>query len=45
MPFLNPVFAHRLLPARGAHRAGAQPIETALAHIVERVRVPVASRV
>ncbi|MFF7293116.1 AAA family ATPase [Microbacterium sp. NPDC008134] len=42
---LIPVFAHRLLPARGAHRAGAQPVETALAHIVERVRVPVASRV
>lgn len=42
---LLPVFAHRLLPARGAHRAGAQPVETALAQIAERVRVPVASRV
>jgi MoxR-like ATPase len=42
---LLPVFAHRLLPARGAHRAGAQPVEAALAQIVERVRVPVASRV
>ncbi len=42
---LLPVFAHRLLPARGAHRSGAQPVETALAQIAERVRVPVASRV
>jgi MoxR-like ATPase len=42
---LLPVFAHRLLPARGAHCAGAQPVEAALAQIVERVRVPVASRV
>ncbi len=42
---LTPVFAHRLLPARGAHRSGAQPVETALAQIAERVRVPVASRV
>lgn len=41
---LIPVFAHRLLPARGAHRAGAQPIEAALTQIVERVRVPVATR-
>ena len=39
-----PVLAHRLLPARGAHRAGAQPVEAALAQIVERVRVPVATR-
>lgn len=41
---LIPVFAHRLLPARGAHRAGAQPVEAALAQIAERVRVPVATR-
>ena len=41
---LIPVFAHRLLPARGAHRAGAQPIEAALTQIIERVRVPVATR-
>jgi MoxR-like ATPase len=42
---LVPVFAHRLLPARGVHRAGAQPVEAALAQIVERVRVPIAARV
>lgn len=42
---LNAVFAHRLLPARGAHRLGAQPIESALRQIVERVPVPVAARV
>jgi MoxR-like ATPase len=41
---LIPVLAHRLLPARGAHRAGAQPIEAALTQIAERVRVPVATR-
>ncbi|MFT4258059.1 AAA family ATPase [Microbacterium sp.] len=41
---LIPVLAHRLLPARGAHRAGAQPVEAALEQIVARVRVPVASR-
>ncbi|WP_309103527.1 MoxR family ATPase [Microbacterium sp.] len=41
---LVPVFAHRLLPARGAHRAGAQPVEAALAQIVDRVRVPMAAR-
>ncbi|MCK2037626.1 MoxR family ATPase [Microbacterium sp. SSW1-49] len=41
---LIPVFAHRLLPARGAHRAGAQPVEAALTQIIERVRVPVATR-
>ena len=41
---LIPVLAHRLLPARGAHRAGAQPVEAALTQIVERVRVPVATR-
>ncbi len=41
---LIPVFAHRLLPARGGLRAGAQPIETALQQIVERVRVPLAAR-
>ncbi|WP_102191749.1 AAA family ATPase [Microbacterium aurantiacum] len=41
---LVPVFAHRLLPARGAHRAGAQPVEAALAQIADRVRVPVAAR-
>ena len=39
-----PVLAHRLLPARGAHRAGAQPVEAALRQIVERVRVPVTAR-
>ncbi|WP_268928535.1 AAA family ATPase [Microbacterium sp. KUDC0406] len=41
---LSPVFAHRLLPARGAHRAGAQPVEAALAQILDRVRVPLAAR-
>ena len=41
---LVPVFAHRLLPARGVHRAGAQPVEAALAQIIERVRVPIAAR-
>ena len=41
---LVPVFAHRLLPARGVHRAGTQPIETALGQIIERVRVPLAAR-
>lgn len=38
------VFAHRLLPARGVHRAGAQPIEAALGQIAQRVRVPIAAR-
>ncbi|MFK4760461.1 AAA family ATPase [Microbacterium sp. ZW T5_45] len=41
---LIPVFAHRLLPARGANRFGAQPIETALRQIIDRVRVPVQAR-
>ncbi|HCS59823.1 MAG TPA: ATPase [Microbacterium sp.] len=41
---LIPVFAHRLLPARGVHRAGTQPVETALNQIVERVRVPLEAR-
>lgn len=41
---LIPVFAHRLLPARGVHRAGAQPVEAALEQIVERVRVPLTAR-
>lgn len=41
---IAPVFAHRLLPARGVHRAGAQPVEAALAQIVERVRVPLTAR-
>ncbi|MGO2748190.1 AAA family ATPase [Microbacterium sp.] len=39
-----PVFAHRLLPARGVHRAGAQPVEAALGQIVDRVRVPLTAR-
>ncbi|GAA5155074.1 MoxR family ATPase [Microbacterium pseudoresistens] len=38
---LPAVFAHRLIPARGAHRAGARPIESALTRIVERIPVPV----
>ncbi|MEI3842916.1 MULTISPECIES: AAA family ATPase [Microbacterium] len=38
---LPAVFSHRLIPARGAHRAGARPIEQALSHIVERTPVPV----
>src|SRR5690606_27299377 len=37
---LIPVFAHRLLPARGVHRAGAQPVEAALEQIIERARGP-----
>jgi MoxR-like ATPase len=41
---LVPVFAHRLLPARGVHRAGAQPVEVALEQIMERVRVPLTAR-
>lgn len=41
---LAPVFAHRLLPARGVHRAGAQPVEAALEQILDRVRVPLAAR-
>ena len=41
---IAPVFAHRLLPARGVHRAGAQPVEAALRQIVERVRVPLTAR-
>ncbi|WP_336646427.1 AAA family ATPase [Microbacterium sp. USHLN186] len=40
-----PVFAHRLLAARGVHRAGAQPVEAALRQIVSRVPVPFAARV
>ncbi|WP_175985340.1 AAA family ATPase [Microbacterium tenebrionis] len=39
-----PVFAHRLLPARGVHRSGAQPVEAALRQIVDRVRVPLIAR-
>ena len=37
-----PVFAHRLLAARGVHRAGTQPVEAALHQIVARVPVPFA---
>src|SRR5690606_20670391 len=40
-----PVFAHRLLAARGVHRAGAQPVEAALSQIIARVPVPFAARV
>lgn len=39
-----PVFAHRLLPARGVHRAGAQPVDAAIRQIVDRVRVPLTAR-
>jgi len=39
-----PVFTHRLLPARGVHRAGAHPVEAALRQIIERVRVPLTAR-
>ncbi|KJL31239.1 AAA family ATPase [Microbacterium azadirachtae] len=38
---LPAVFAHRLIPARGLHRAGARPIEAALEGIVRRIPVPV----
>ena len=38
---LPAVFAHRLIPARGLHRAGARPIESALEAIVRRTPVPV----
>ncbi|MDR2322659.1 MAG: MoxR family ATPase [Microbacterium sp.] len=38
---LSAVFAHRLIPARGLHRAGARPIEAALEGIVRRIPVPV----
>ncbi len=41
---LPAVFAHRLIPARGAHRAGARPIDAAITHIIERTPVPVAPR-
>lgn len=41
---LVPVFAHRLLPARGAQRVGAQPVADALARIRESIPVPVAAR-
>ena len=37
---LPAVFAHRLIPARGMHRAGARPIEAALEGIVRRTPVP-----
>ncbi|MFC5434896.1 AAA family ATPase [Microbacterium suwonense] len=37
-----PVFAHRLLAARGVHRAGSQPVEAALTQIISRVPVPFA---
>jgi len=37
-----PVFAHRLLAARGVHRAGTQPVEAALKQIIARVPVPFA---
>jgi MoxR-like ATPase len=37
-----PVFAHRLLAARGVHRAGSQPVEAALHQIIARVPVPFA---
>ncbi|WP_417556067.1 AAA family ATPase [Microbacterium sp.] len=37
-----PVFAHRLLAARGMHRAGAQPVEATLTQIISRVPVPFA---
>lgn len=37
-----PVFAHRLLAARGVHRAGTQPVEAALNQIIARVPVPFA---
>ena len=40
-----PVFAHRLLSARGVNRAGAQPVEAALTQIIARVPVPFAARV
>ncbi|MGM1018118.1 MAG: AAA family ATPase [Actinomycetota bacterium] len=42
---LIPVFSHRLLAARGVNRAGAQPVDAALRQIIERVPVPVATRV
>ena len=38
---LPAVFAHRLIPARGAHRTGVRTIEAALGRIVERTPVPV----
>ncbi len=38
---LPAVFAHRLIAARGLHRAGARPIEAALEGIVRRIPVPV----
>lgn len=42
---LEPVFAHRLIAARGAGRGSAtETIHTALASIAASVRVPVASR-
>ncbi len=41
---LVPLFAHRLIPARGAQRVGARPVEEALARIVDTTPVPVAAR-
>ena len=41
---LTPVFAHRLLPARGTQRIGSRPVEEALTRIVETIPVPVAAR-
>lgn len=41
---LTAVFAHRLLPARGAQRAGARPVEDALARIVQATPIPVSVR-
>src|SRR5690606_31813556 len=41
---ISAVFAHRMLPARGAQRAGAQPVQDALTRIVAATPVPVALR-
>lgn len=41
---LSPVFAHRLIPARGTARLGAHVVEDALARIVATTPVPVAPR-
>ena len=41
---LIPVFAHRLIPARGTQHAGTHTVEEALYRIVGNTPVPVASR-
>lgn len=41
---LPTVFSHRMIPARGAGRLGAHPVDDVLQRIVDRIPVPVATR-